>query len=707
MNQIIGVRTVAVLSFAFTYLFFLDYLPPSNRVHIPYDLEGFHSPLADYAFQAIRHGRFPEWDPTIYCGLSFVGNIQAALFYPPTWLLFLSNFGQDTLSYQSLQCFAFLHVWLAFMLCYVWLKHRGSTSLARLLGAGVFAYSGYMLNQLQHLGLITGWAWMPLALWGIDQASEQQHWRPLWKVAVASALCFLAGYPPTWFVFAVCAVSYAAWRWKVALGVILALAASLLLAAVQLLPSIEASGLKTFDPRYGPGWRNPEAYVAYFVPNYFNFGLHHVPSQHWGGDYLYLGAPAFLGLLALARRPRWRELLPSLTVLAVCLVMATNPFHLVSGIIRHSNLLYQICRDWYFLAGLTLAAASLAALGLDHLLRQSRRPVPGWLALLVMSLLLAWSVRQMLLWLPLGSDFPTGWKSAIAPAITLALFSAAIFILPAERGVLRAGLVTVLLLAVGVDYKVFGTGKWFDASEGDGFTNYKSFPGFDDSIYRQLRENSQYRIALDLTAPFPLQLRHYGLTTPQGFDPLLTTNYQKLMFSLEHPRSNLEFDIDPANKDALVLLGVRYFVTDEGAPLYRRLASDPGFRLLPPASSYYRTFEFTKARPPYGWISLVDGKAQCVGWKPEAREFVLDSETGGRFTLAEQFYPGWRATIDGSPAVIQLWSEAFQAVTVPPGEHRVEFRFRSLPMRIGACVSLLAVALLVVGLWLSTRRVSG
>ena len=706
-------RMVAAVSFAFTYLFFLDYLPPVNRVHIPYDLEGFHYPLADYAFQAIRHGRFPEWDPTIYCGLSFEGNLQAALFYPPTWLLFLSNVGQDALSYQSLQCFALMHVWLAFMLCYVWLTHKGLMSLASLMGAGIFAYSGYMLNQLQHLGLVTGWAWIPLALWGIDQAIEQGHWRPLWKVAVASALCFLAGYPPTWFVFAVCAVSYAAWRWKVALGVILALAVSLLLAAVQLLPSFEASSMKTFDPRYGPGWRNPEAYLAYFVPNYFDFGLHHVPSQHWGGDYLYLGAPAFLGLLALVWRPRWRELLPSLTVLVVCLVMATNPFHLVSAIIRHSDLLYQICRDWYFLAGLTLAAASLAAFGLDHLLRQKRRPVPGWLALSVASLMLAWSVRQLLIWLPLGSDFPTGWKSAIAPAITLALVSLAIFILPPERGALRAGLVAALLLTVGVDYKVFGTGKWFDAGEGNGFADYRSFSGFDDSIYRQLRDNSQNRIALDITAPFPLELRHYGLTTPQGFDPLLTTNYQKLMTTLEHPRSNLEFDMDPANKDALVLLGVRYFVTSEGGPLYARLLSDPGFRLLPPASSYYRTFEFTKARPPYGWISpRGEGKAQCIHWEPEVREFVVDSENGGRFTLAEQFYPGWQATIDGSPAVIQRWSEAFQAVTVPPGEHRVEFRYRSLPVRIGACVSLLALALLVavpraVQRAGPTRRVSG
>jgi hypothetical protein len=33
---------------------------------------------------------------------------------------------------------------------------------------------------------------------------------------------------------------------------------------------------------------------------------------------------------------------------------------------------------------------------------------------------------------------------------------------------------------------------------------------------------------------------------------------------------------------------------------------------------------------------------------------------------------------------------------VPPGEHRVAFRFRSRPLRTGVCMSLLAVALLVV-----------
>jgi hypothetical protein len=177
------------------------------------------------------------------------------------------------------------------------------------------------------------------------------------------------------------------------------------------------------------------------------------------------------------------------------------------------------------------------------------------------------------------------------------------------------------------------------------------------------------------------------------------------MAAIEHPRNNLEFDINPANKAALALLGVRYFVTDEGAPLYPRLSSDPQFRLLPPGNSYYRTFEFTNARPPYRWIPLGgEVKARAARWEPEAREFVVDSETGGRFTLAEQFYPGWQATIDGFPAVIQRWSEAFQAVVVPPGEHRVAFRYRSLPLNIGACMSLFAVALLIVAPRVVNRR---
>src|SRR5258708_23610075 len=79
--------SVAALSLVFTYLFFFEYLPPARWVDIPYDLQYYHYPLDDFAFRSLKAGHIPEWDPTIYCGMSFVGNPQAALFYPPMWLV--------------------------------------------------------------------------------------------------------------------------------------------------------------------------------------------------------------------------------------------------------------------------------------------------------------------------------------------------------------------------------------------------------------------------------------------------------------------------------------------------------------------------------------------------------------------------------------------------------------------------------------------
>lgn len=105
-----------------------------RAVHIPYDLNGYHYPLNDYAFQALKQGRLPEWDPTIYCGMSFAANLQTQTFYPPMWLLYLANLHRAKLNYQTLEIFVFLHVWLTFVLSYIWLTRRGLLPMAAILG---------------------------------------------------------------------------------------------------------------------------------------------------------------------------------------------------------------------------------------------------------------------------------------------------------------------------------------------------------------------------------------------------------------------------------------------------------------------------------------------------------------------------------------------------------------------------------------------
>jgi uncharacterized membrane protein YfhO len=75
---------------------------------------------------------------------------------------------------------------------------------------------------------------------------------------------------------------------------------------------------------------------------------------------------------------------------------------------------------------------------------------------------------------------------------------------------------------------------------------------------------------------------------------------------------------------------------------------------------------------------------------------VLDAP--GYLVLADTWYPGWRATVDGEPAEILRANYAFRAVWLEAGEHVVEMVYRPLSVIGGGAVSLAALVLLAVGL---------
>jgi hypothetical protein len=700
-------RAIALASFVFTYLFFFEYIPPVRSVHIPFDLQGFHFSLADYAFQRLRQGHFPLWDPTIYCGMSFVGNIQAALFYPPTWIMFLLNLGRQRLSYQSLQELQIAHVWVGFFLCYLWLRGKRLAELPCVLGAGVFAYSGYMCTQLQHFGLVGGYIWMPLALWGVDQAVERRSWQPLWKVAAASALAFLAGYPPTWMVFAVAVGAYSlvsGWHGKASLGTILALVFSLALCAIQILPTWETTALRQPENHYGVGIQNWDMILSYVLPNYFNFGLNTPVLTNPDKDYFYLGVPVLLGLPFLILRRRFRDLAPTLAMLAATLVVAVNPYNVVWNVIQHSTLLPDIMRAWYFLAGVTLAFAPLTAYALDYFLARKDRQAPTWLMPVSVALMAMWGVYELVRWE--RQSFAAGWRSGVYLLVTLAIFGAGMYALRAQQGRRRMWMAAALILFVGLDYKAFGSSKRFDASSGEAqrFSS-TSFPGMMPDVYQQLRANNDYRIVVDAdTGPAPNDFRHIGLITPQGFDPLLTTPFRKMVETYGKFRTDRLFEVDPENYDALKLFGVRYVISSEYSPAFPKLKDNPHYRLLGSIPTFYRVYEYLDAQPPFSWEGSAVTELERRRWEPDDRTFRVRTPAGGKLALHEQFFPGWTATIDGKGAAVEPWAGAFQAVTVPAGEHTVEFQYRSRLLGVGAGISLVALIGLGFWIWASSRN---
>jgi hypothetical protein len=97
----------------------------------------------------------------------------------------------------------------------------------------------------------------------------------------------------------------------------------------------------------------------------------------------------------------------------------------------------------------------------------------------------------------------------------------------------------------------------------------------------------------------------------------------------------------------------------------------------------------------------VAGSARIVRDRPDEVVVAVEPAMPGWLVLADTWFPGWAARVDGTPREIVRANVAFRAVEVGPGERAVTFRYEPLSHRAGAIVSgasaLAALALLAVG----------
>jgi hypothetical protein len=90
-------------------------------------------------------------------------------------------------------------------------------------------------------------------------------------------------------------------------------------------------------------------------------------------------------------------------------------------------------------------------------------------------------------------------------------------------------------------------------------------------------------------------------------------------------------------------------------------------------------------------------------YRPERVRVRVHTEAEGYLVLADSFYPGWEARLDGREAELLRANVVLRAVRVPPGDHLVEFTYSPLSWRLGLAVSAVAwlglAVILVAGLW--------
>jgi hypothetical protein len=190
---------------------------------------------------------------------------------------------------------------------------------------------------------------------------------------------------------------------------------------------------------------------------------------------------------------------------------------------------------------------------------------------------------------------------------------------------------------------------------------------------------------------FVTLLRMYGVTHVLCPFPIETPG----LTPLTHPPSVFVYRVEDTARVRVVPVGSAMPTESHATVRLRDPAFDPDREVLvhdAPASVT------TPAKQPGERAEGRPGRADIL--RDDGGRVTIDADAAqdGFLVLADMFFPGWTATVDGVATPIYRANVSVRAVALAKGRHTVEFRYESAPLWRGMKISAAALAVLV--LWL-------
>ena len=380
----------------------------------------------DFGFSQMRQGNLALWNPHIFSGAPFLGGFQSALLYPFNLVYLLMPLA------KAINVTIAWHVFLAGIFMYFWAWYRRLHPLACFLSAVLIMFCGAHFWHIYagHLANLCTMVWAPLVFLSIDALYEQRSfvWSLLGMFAVTMQI--LAGHPQYVFIIAVAGAIYSAFcfvtaqqRIRVAAGYVCIYLGAAAMGAVQLFTGIQASGetVRSIGLTYELASMfsfPPENLITLLAPDFFGTKPF---VDYWGRCYLWEMC-LFLSVTGLvlatygAFRASHRVRRFSVWMVSILLVLALGAHTPVFKILYHWIPLFNKFRSMSkFIFPASLFITMLAAIGLDHLIRQGRDSRKSVLFVLVSGIAvtgLAFFIRHAVL-----TTDPGHWWQQIMQAV--------------------------------------------------------------------------------------------------------------------------------------------------------------------------------------------------------------------------------------------------------------------------------------------------
>jgi hypothetical protein len=716
----------------------------------PLDTMLYFFPLYQATAARLAEGVVPLWNPYQLCGIPWIATLQGGVFYPSHVLYVVLPL------HVAFMASNVLHLVLIAVATAVLVRRLGLGAAAALLAAVIFTLRGTIPSLLFAPNHFEAIAWLPVGAIACIELVRRPRRGAVALLAVATGMSLLAGYPQptvyavyTWATLWVALVLDARPDRRTlvrsAVGFSAAVALGALLAGVQLLPAVELTRLATRAPQELEE-RAMFPISATFTPALIplRFGAIVGMPSSWGVAALAL-VPAAL-FAARRRAIAWW----AVALAAVTALVAIGDLTPLYAVYRRLPALSWFRIPSRLLTVTELGVALAAAFGLDAIAgtpasRRSR-------AAAAVAVLAAGG----LVWLARG-----GWAPADASLTVvvraLALAGAAAVAVVGGASARRAGLVALVGLVLvetstlpSIKYRLPYTASDVErlAANADTFRSVGRVTGH-DRVWRYgavlMPENGSKLSTV------------YGLRAINDYEPLSLArqadvmtflsegstirNRRPWLFAGEVTSLSSPPNVAPpfTRRRLIDLMATRFLLIPAGSragnPALQAFL-DRGRYLLAIDGAQYKVFVNPSAAPrafvtylvrpapaPNDLLRvlsrrdfdpLVQSFAEgapfsfAVGApRGHPATFVRDDETEveleatlerpGLVVLADSFYPGWHATVDGRPAPIWATNHLFRGVPTGAGTHRIRFVYAPTSVRLGAAASVLA---LVAVLWL-------
>ncbi|MET0648685.1 MAG: hypothetical protein ABW208_18900, partial [Pyrinomonadaceae bacterium] len=239
---VVAARPDRLAAFAVALAPVVYFLPAllSGSVLCPDDGTIFNTPLRVAAAEITLDGSLPLWNPYIFGGMPLLASAQGGLLFPPNWfyLLFEPRAATNLMVVTSYV--------IAALGAYLYARRAGASVPGAVVTSLAWQWGGFLVGQIGHINVVQTAACLPWILWALDGYGLTG--RRKWGVLLAAfvALQTFVGHQQTLAYSLLLAAAYAVanacsvresralYLWSLAF-----LAAGVLLAAVQILPTFE------------------------------------------------------------------------------------------------------------------------------------------------------------------------------------------------------------------------------------------------------------------------------------------------------------------------------------------------------------------------------------------------------------------------------------------------------------------------------------